>query len=65
MENARTTMDPRIMDIIISAAAFAVLLVLIEILPLILNEGIAYLVAIIVFIGVMSMAGIMLNRKAK
>lgn len=58
-------MDPRIMDIIISVAAFAVFLLLIGILPLFLNAAIAYLAAIVVFIAIMCIAGIMINQKAK
>jgi hypothetical protein len=65
METALNTMDPRLKDIIISVAAFAVLLLLIAILPLFLSAGIAYLAAIIVFIIVMSGAGILINQKAK
>jgi hypothetical protein len=65
METVRKAMDPRIMDIIISVAAFAVFLLLIGILPLFLNAAIAYLAAIVVFIAIMCIAGIMINQKAK
>ena len=65
MQNVRKTMDPRLMDILISVAAFAVLLLLFAILPIFLNAGIAYLAAFIVFIIVMSGAGLMLLQKAK
>jgi hypothetical protein len=65
METVRKAMDPRLMDIIIAAAAFAAFLLLIEILPLFLNTAIAYLAAIIIFIVIMASAGIMINQKAK
>jgi len=65
METVRKAMDPRLMDIIISVAAFAVFLLLIAVLPLLLNAGIAYLAAIIGFIIIMAVAGIMINQKAK
>jgi hypothetical protein len=65
MENVLNTMDPRLRDILISVAAFGVLLLLIAILPLIFGGGIAFLAAIIVFIIMMSGAGIMVNQKAK
>jgi len=59
------TMDPRLRDILISVAAFAVLLLLIAVLPLIIGGGIAFLAALIVFIVMMSVAGIMVNQKPK
>jgi len=65
MENIWNTMDPRLMDIIISVVAFVALLILMVLLPLYLSAGIAYLIAIIVFIIMMSGAGIMINLKAK
>jgi hypothetical protein len=65
MENARNTMDPRLRDIIISVAAFAVFLILIAILPMFLSTGIAYLAAVIVFIVVMAAAGLRINQTAK
>ena len=58
-------MDPRLRDILISVAAFAVLLLLIAVLPLVIGGGIAFLTALIVFIAMISGAGIMVNRKAK
>ncbi|MDD1704757.1 MAG: hypothetical protein LUP97_06000 [Methanoregula sp.] len=65
MENVTNTMDPRLRDILISVAAFAVLLLLIAVLPLVIGGGIAFLTALIVFIVMISGAGIMVNRKAK
>lgn len=65
MQTAQKTPDPRIMDIIISVAAFAVFLLLLLFLPSVLNAGIAYLAAVIVFIIIMSGAGLMINRKAQ
>jgi len=65
MENVMNTMDPRLRDILISVAAFAVLLLLIAVLPFIIGSGIAFLAALIVFIVMMSVAGIMVNQKPK
>ncbi|MDD1705581.1 MAG: hypothetical protein LUQ12_00920 [Methanoregulaceae archaeon] len=65
METVQKAMDPRLMDILISVAAFAVFLLLIMVLPFLINPGTAYLAAVIVFIIIMSGAGIMINRKAK
>lgn len=65
MENVLNTLDPRLRDILISVAAFGVLLLLIAILPLFLGGGIPFLAAIIVFIIILSGAGIMVNQKAK
>ena len=65
METVRNTMDPRIVDIALAAAAFVIFLTLIWILPLFLNDGIAYLTAIILFAGIISAAGLYLNQKGK
>ena len=65
METGTKAMDPRLMDIIIAVAAFVAFLLLIALLPLFLNAGIAYLAAIIGFIIIMAVAGIMINQKAK
>lgn len=65
METAWNTMDPRLRDILISVAAFAVFLILIATLPMFLSAGIAYLAAVIVFIAVMATAGLMINQTAK
>ncbi len=59
------TMDPRLRDILISVAAFAVLLLLIAILPFIFGGGIVFLAALIVFIIILSGAGLMVNQKVK
>jgi hypothetical protein len=64
MENRWNTMDPRLVDIIIAVVAFAVLVILMVLLPLYLSAGIAYLIAIIIFIIMISGAGIMINLKA-
>ncbi|MDD1709916.1 MAG: hypothetical protein LUQ37_03290 [Methanoregulaceae archaeon] len=65
METVRNTMDPRIVDIALSAGAFVVFLILIWLLPLLANDGIAYLAAIILFVIIVSAAGILLNQRAK
>ena len=65
METVRKTMDPRIVDIAVAVASFVVFLILLWILPMVLNDGIAYLATIIVFAIIMSAAGLYLNQKAK
>jgi len=65
MESITKTMSPRLTDILISVASFAVLLLLIVVLPMFLSPGIAYLTALIIFIIVIGYAGIMMNRKTK
>ncbi len=65
MESITKTMSPRLMDILISVASFAVLLILIAVLPMFLSGGIAYLTALIIFMIVIGYAGIMMNRKTK
>ncbi len=65
METVRKSMDPRIVDIAVAAASFVVLVILLWILPMVLNDGIAYLAAIIIFAIIMSAAGLYLNQRAK
>ena len=65
METVRKSMDPRIVDIAVAAASFVVLVILLWILPMVLNDGIAYLATIIIFAIIMSAAGLYLNQKAK
>lgn len=55
-------MDSRVIDIASAVVSGVVLLVFILALPTFLEPGIAYLVALIVFIMTMSGAGFYLNR---
>jgi len=56
-------MDERLLDVLIGVSGFAVLVVLLAILPLAISTGAAYLIAIIVFIVFLSGAGYMVNEK--
>ena len=56
-------MDERLLDVMIGLAAFLILIVLLAVLPLVMNAGTGYLVAIIVFILFLSGAGYMVNEK--
>ncbi len=61
-------MDERLLDVIIGFAAFLVLIVLLAVLPMVtaainVPSGIGYLAAIIVFILVLSGAGLLVNEK--
>ncbi len=50
-------MDARLLDVVIGLSAFLILIVLLAILPIVLVSGVAYLVAILVFILFLSGAG--------
>jgi hypothetical protein len=56
-------MDERLLDVIIGLAAFLVLVVLLAVLPMAMSAGAGYLVAIIVFIIFLSVAGYLVNEK--
>jgi len=57
-------MDARLLDVIIAATGFAILVVLLAILPFVIPAaGPAYLIAIIVFVLFLSGAGYMVNEK--
>ena len=57
-------MDPRLMDILSAVGSFILFLLLVIFLPdLIQSAGIAYLIAIIVFIISMSGAGYIIGEK--
>lgn len=56
-------MDARLLDVVLGLMSFCILVALLAVLPLIMNAGIAYLAAIIVFILVLSGAGYMVNEK--
>lgn len=56
-------MDARLLDVLIGVTGFAVLVILLAVLPLVISAGPAYLIAIIVFILFLSGAGYMVNEK--
>jgi len=58
-------MDARLMDIISALASFIVFIALLIILPGLMDPGIAYIIAIVAFIAVISGAGYMINKKIK
>ncbi len=56
-------MDARLLDVVLGLMSFFVLVALLAVLPIFLSAGLAYLIAIIVFILVLSGAGYMVNEK--
>ncbi|HOP67421.1 MAG TPA: hypothetical protein PLM96_08665 [Methanoregulaceae archaeon] len=56
-------MDARLMDIISAVVSFLLFIALLIILPGLMDPGIAYIIAIVVFIAVMSTAGYLINTK--
>jgi len=55
-------MDARVLDILSAVVSFIVLLVFLLVLPLFLEQGISYLLAIVIFILTMSGAGFYINK---
>jgi hypothetical protein len=56
-------MDARLLDVVISVMSFCILIALLALLPMVMNAGIAYLTAILVFILVLSGAGYMATQQ--
>ncbi|MFY9749088.1 MAG: hypothetical protein WAK75_02555 [Methanoregula sp.] len=56
-------MDARLLDVIIGVTGFALLVILLAVLPLAISAGPAYLIAIIFFVLFLSGAGYMVNEK--
>jgi hypothetical protein len=56
-------MDARLLDVIIGLSGFFILVIMLSILPMMMVSGIAYLVAIIIFIIFLSGAGYLVNEK--
>jgi len=50
-------MDPRLRDLLAAAAAFVVFIVLVFTLPVVMNTGIGYLLALLGFLLAMGAAG--------
>jgi hypothetical protein len=57
-------MDPRLMDIISALGGFIIFVILLVYLPLAITPAIAYVIAIIIFLVVMSGAGYYINRSS-
>ncbi len=57
------TLDVRILDVIYAIGSFVVFLALLIVLPQIITPGIAYLVAIIIFLFIMTGVGYLVNEK--
>jgi hypothetical protein len=56
-------MDARLLDVVIGLAAFFILVTMLAVLPMIMVAGIAYLVAVVIFIIFLSGAGYLVNEK--
>jgi hypothetical protein len=56
-------MDARLLDVIISVICFCILIILLGFLPMVMESGIAYLTAILVFILALSGAGYLVNKQ--
>lgn len=61
-DEVQIRMDARILDILSAVVSFIVLLVFLLVLPAFLEPGIAYLLAIVIFILTMSGAGFYINK---
>lgn len=62
MQTSTRGMDPRLKDIIAASTSFVIFLVLLFVLP---QSGIGYLIAVVSFILVMSVAGYLTIEKIK
>ncbi|MDD1704492.1 MAG: hypothetical protein LUP97_04590 [Methanoregula sp.] len=56
-------MDARLLDVVIGVAAFLVLIAMLAILPMIMIAGVAYIIAIVIFVLFLSGAGYLVNEK--
>ena len=56
-------MDARLLDVVLGLMRFFVLVAMLAVLPIFMSAGPAYLIAIIIFILVLSGAGYMVNEK--
>ncbi|KAF5041806.1 hypothetical protein DSECCO2_519190 [anaerobic digester metagenome] len=56
-------MDPRLLDLAIGVVALVLMIILIVGLPFVLSAGPAYLLAIVLFLVIMSGAGYVINQK--
>ena len=62
-ETKVSVMDARLLDVIIGLAGFFILVTMLAVLPMVMVAGMAYLVAIIIFIMFLSGAGYLVNEK--
>ncbi|MDD1707143.1 MAG: hypothetical protein LUO81_02995 [Methanoregulaceae archaeon] len=65
MQTSTRSMDPRLKDIIAASTSFIIFLILLFALPIVIQPGIAYLIAVVSFIIVMSAAGYFTIEKIK
>lgn len=56
-------MDPRLLDVLIGVVCFLIFAALLVGLPYVLAAGLAYLVAIVLFIAVMACVGYIVREK--
>jgi hypothetical protein len=56
-------MDPRLLDVVIGVTAFLVLIAMLSILPMIMIAGVAYIIAIVIFVLFLSGSGYLVNEK--
>ncbi|MCX6685395.1 MAG: hypothetical protein NTV10_01880 [Methanoregula sp.] len=56
-------MDARLLDVIISVINFFILVILLALLPMVMDAGIAYLTAVTIFIISLSGAGYLVNKQ--
>lgn len=56
-------MDARLLDVVIGVSGFLVLIVFLAVLPMVFPAGPAYILAIILFIVFLSVAGYRVNEK--
>lgn len=62
-QNEIDYMDARLLDVMISVINFCILVILLALLPMVIEPGIAYLTAIIIFIAGLSGAGYLVNKQ--
>jgi hypothetical protein len=56
-------MDARLLDVVISAICFCLLIVLLGFLPQVMDTGTAYVSAILIFMLALSGSGYLVNKK--
>jgi hypothetical protein len=56
-------MDTRLLDVIIGLACFGLLLLLLALLPMVMEAGIAYVTSILLFVLALSGAGYLVNKQ--
>jgi hypothetical protein len=56
-------MDARLLDVIIGVISFVIMILLLAVLPMVMEAGVAYSTAILVFILALSCAGYLVNKQ--